>query len=197
MQAAPSAREQVRPLHAVKGTIIVLDHECLREDGLYDRYCVRLSEAAKSQLLTVTASEWLELSTLMNHYAALDGLGFSRDAAFSVGMRVGERVHGKFLRTLLCMAGKLGATPWGALSQAPKLWKRSWDGGAIKVDALAEKSALVTVTGTPPCASPFYRASMAGALFAGISPLCRRPAVKEEPCDATGESFQARLSWEG
>jgi hypothetical protein len=175
---------------------VILDHACLRTDGLLEAYSEQLAEGARRELFATTATEWLDVPTVMGHYAALDALKLDSETAFGIGARVGARVHGAFLRTLIQLAGKLGASPWTALAQVDKLWPRSWDGGAIRVATIDDKCALVTVLGTPPCESAFFRSSMSGALHAGVAPLCRSSVVTENARTRAAASFEMRVRWQ-
>ena len=132
----------------------------------------------------------------MSHYAALDALNLGYESAFSIGKRVGYRVHGRYLRTLLQLAGLVGASPWTALGQVGKLWSRTWDGGGMRVRRTGDKHAKMIVAGTPPCSSAFFRASMSGAVYAGIAPLCRTCVVTEDERRRRSSSFEMNARWE-
>ena len=184
-------------LRAPKGAILVVDQEGLRERGLFKKYAAQLASdpVLQERILHCTVSDRIDVPAVMAHYAALDALGLSHQTAFDFGKQVGERVHGEFLRVLIKLAGKFGADPWRALAQAEKLWKRSWEGGALLVVRESNNSARFTVEGMPPSSSDFFRASLSGAIHAGVTLLCQRAIVTEDKSKQSPTSFEAVIHW--
>ena len=190
-----AALPSLPPLEAVRGTIVFLDWRWLREHGIYERYLGQLPLEQKDALLSAATSDWVPVEQILGHYRAMDAVGLSRAQALDVGRTVGEGAHGALLRTLVSLAGQAGTNPWFALSQAQKLWDRSWRGGGVLVYRLGDRAARVEVLKTPVARSRFHRASFAGAIAAGIAGLCRRCGVDDLDALATSQSFGFRLEW--
>jgi hypothetical protein len=183
------------PLEAIRGTIFFLDWRWLRSKGQYDPYVQALQPALRDRITSLNTAEWAPIELLQGHYRALDSMGFIREEAMSCGVSVGEALHGSMLRTLVRLAGQLGATPWHAFSQAQKLWSRSWRGGGFLPYKLAEKSARVEVSKNGAASSAFHRASVAGALSVGIGWLCQKHVIREIDGGRRNDSFMFQVDW--
>jgi hypothetical protein len=183
------------PLEAVRGTIFFLDWRWLRDRKDYDRYAAAVQPAVRDALLGVTTGDWVPVELLQAHYRALDSMGFTREQAVSCGVSVGEALHGSMLRTLVRLAGHLGATPWAAFGQAQKLWSRSWRGAGVLPYRLGDKSARFEVTMNGAARSAFHRGSVAGALSVGIGWLCQKHVIQEIDGARREESFLFQIDW--
>ena len=184
----------LHPLEAVKGTIFFLDWRWLRSQGSYERYESAIQPAVRDSLLHLTTGDWAPVELLHAHYRALDSMGFAREQAMTCGVMLGEAEHGALLRTLIRLAGRLGATPWSAFGQAQKIWSRSWRGGGIMPYRLGDRSARVEVRGNGAARSPFHRGSFAGALSVGIGWLCNKHTIRELD-EVRGDSFAFQVDW--
>jgi hypothetical protein len=185
----------LRPLEAVRGSILFLDWTWLRTHGHYDAYAERIEAPYRDALLGATTSDWVGLEPMLAHYRALDAIKLSRQDAFDVGRLVGERLHGALLATILRLAGGLGATPWLALGQAHKMWGRTWRGGGIAVHRLHERAARAESIGNPCAVSPFHRVSFSGAFAIGLSSLCKASRIEEIDEARTRDSFALNVEW--
>jgi len=185
----------VRPLQALRGSVLVLHRRFLRERRLYDGYEEALPAAIRAKSLGVAAAEWVPVELAGSHYEALGAMGLTDEVYIELGKETGERIHGEFLNVLLRLAGKLGATPWHALQQVPKLWERSHRGGATSVYRLGEHSAEVQIMGLPPSLSHShaFRSTYPGAFEAGLEALCHSPKVRITGHDE--DSFSLLASW--
>jgi hypothetical protein len=181
------------PLEAVRGSIFILDWLALREKQVFAAYEERLGK--HHPLFAVTAFDWVPLALTEQHYRALDACELSPPKAREVGRFVGDQVHGKFVGTLVRLAGHLGVSPWLALSQAYKLWLRSFKGGGSIVSRLGGASAHFQVAGVPFVGSPFFRNSFMGAVEATILPFCKQPTAIELEGERSATAFAMRLSW--
>jgi hypothetical protein len=182
-------------LDAVRGTVFFLDWRWLRTLDLYDRYVTHIQPAARAALLDVTTGEWVPVELLHAHYRALDAMGLTREQAMSCGVSVGEAMHGPMLRTIVKLAGHLGATPWSAIGQAHKLWSRSWRGGGIFPTRLGDKAARLEFVKNPASRSAFHRGSVAGAISVGIGWLCKTHTIREIDAERRGDSFVLHAEW--
>ena len=93
------------------------------------------------------------------------------------------------------LIGKLGATPWTALSHADKVWQRSNRGGAIAVYKVGEKLARLEFWQCPLAKSPFFVTSMRGAIAVGAEPFAERVVISEIPEMTTPDGFALRVMW--
>jgi hypothetical protein len=187
--------EGLGALEAARGTIFFLDWRWLRTRNAYDRYVDQVHPALRERLLAVTSGDWAPVELLQAHYRALDSLGFSREEAVDCGVSVGEALHGSMLRTLVRLAGHLGATPWFAMEQAQKLWSRSWRGAGVRPVRFGDRSARLEIVRNPAARSDFHRASVAGAISVGIGWLCRQHVVKEVDSERRGDGFVLQIDW--
>ena len=185
----------LRPLEAVRGSMLFLDWTWLRTHGCYDAYAGLVEAPHRDALLGAATSDWVPLAPLLAHYRALDGIKLSRTEAFDVGRLVGERLHGALLATILRLAGGLGATPWLALGQAHKMWERTWRGGGIAVHRIHERTARAESIGNPCAISPFHRASFSGAFAIGLASLCKASRIEEIEGARTPDSFALSVEW--
>jgi hypothetical protein len=182
-------------LDAARGTVFVLDWRWLRAENLYDRYVAQVQPAARDALLGVVTGDWVPIELLHAHYRALDALMLSREQAVQCGVSVGDALHGTMLRTIVRLAGHLGATPWSAIGQAQKLWSRSWRGGGILPIRLGDKTARLEFVKNQATRSAFHRGSVAGAISVGIGWLCRNHSIREIDAERRGDSFVLLAEW--
>jgi len=184
----------VRPMVAVRGSVLVLDWRWLREVGYFEKYEAALGAARG--LLDITATEWVPFPHGMAHWQALDALGLSPALERDTGKFVGKHLHNVVLNTLIRLAGKLGVTPWAALMQCHKLWMRSWQGGGMAVYRTGERSARLEILNAEVVQSRAFRNGLAGAVEAGVEAFCQKASILEKPDERTATSFVLRVSWQ-
>jgi hypothetical protein len=182
-------------LDAARGTVFFLDWRWLRAQNLHDGYVAQIRPVLRERLLGVATGDWVPVELLHEHYRALDAMGLTREQAVDCGVSVGEGLHGSMLRTIVKLAGHLGATPWSAIGQAQKLWSRSWRGGGILPIRLGDKSARLEFVRNPATRSAFHRGSVAGAISVGIGWLCKKHTIKEIDSERRGDSFVLHAEW--
>lgn len=184
----------MRPVAAVRGTLLLIDWRWLREQGLFDAYARALGSARS--LLEADAADWVPFPLAREHWTALDALELSREQMVAMGTHMGEHAHNIVLATLVRLAGKLGMSPWPALGQCHKLWTRSWLGGGMAVHRTGEHSARLEVLGASVVGARAFRVGITGTIVAGIAPFCRRPLVVEDGDARTPTSMSLRVSWQ-
>ena len=69
------------PARHIRSTLIVSGVAMLRARGLFDAYFAHLGPAAHEAILGALVGKWLPLSVAMDHFAAIDALGMSAEAA--------------------------------------------------------------------------------------------------------------------
>jgi len=184
----------VRPIEAVRGSLLVIDWRWLREAGLFEKYEVAIGPARG--LLDVTPTEWVPFPLGLAHWRALDTLGLPPATEHDIGKFLGEHVHNVVLSTLIRLAGKLGVTPWAALMQCHKLWLRSWQGGGIAVYRTGERAARVEILNAQVVQAHAFRNGVTGTIEAGIAPFCRKAVVTERSEERTETSIVLRVCWQ-
>jgi hypothetical protein len=183
----------VGPVTAVRGTLLLIDWRWLREHGLFEAYAVALGKSRP--LLDADAADWVPCPLGLAHWEALDALGLSREQQVAMGTFMGEHAHNIVLATLVRLAGKLGMSPWPALSQCHKLWMRSWRGGGMAAYRTGAHSARIEVLEASVVESRCFRTGIVGTIVSGIAPFCRRPVVVEDADARTPTSISLRVSW--
>jgi hypothetical protein len=184
----------VGPVTAVRGTLLLIDWRWLRENGLFDAYA-RVFGASR-ELLDSGAAEWIPWPLGLTHWEAIDALHLTSEQLVAMGTFMGEHAHNVVLATLVRLAGKLGMSPWPALSQCHKLWTRSWRGGGMAAYRTGDHSARVEVLEANVVATRSFRTGVTGTIVAGIAPFCRKPAVVEDAAARTPTSISLRVTWQ-
>jgi len=184
----------LRPVSAVRGTLLVIDWRWLRDNGHFDAYAEALGGARS--LLDAGAADWVPFSLGREHWRALDALDLPWDQVVAMGTHMGEHAHNIVLATLVRLAGKLGMSPWPALSQCHKLWMRSWQGGGMAAYRTGDREARVEVLQAGVVGARAFRVGITGTIVAGIVPFCRRPVVVEDDEARTPTSMSLRVRWE-
>jgi hypothetical protein len=184
----------VGPVSAVRGTLLLIDWRWLREHDLFDAYADALGRS--HALLLAGAADWVPWPTGLAHWEAIDKLELSHDQLIDMGTFMGEHAHNVVLATLVRLAGKLGMSPWPALSQCHKLWTRSWRGGGMAAYRIGPRSARVEVLDATVVTTRSFRIGVTGTIVAGIAPFCQKPVVVEEADARTPTSISLRVGWQ-
>jgi hypothetical protein len=158
----------IRPVNAVRSTLIQSSINTLRERGHYDRYLGLLAERHREQILHTLAPEWLPIEVGIAHYAACDALHLPDAELTAVGESVGHRIQGTFISTLVKKARTMGLTPWLILGQFQRLWERLIQGGATSLIKRGPKDAIVEVRMLPLARFDYFRAGFCGVILSGI-----------------------------
>jgi hypothetical protein len=184
----------VGQVSAVRGTLLLIDWRWLREHELFDAYADALGPSRS--LLQAGAADWVPWPLGMAHWEAIDNLELPHEQLIAMGTFMGEHAHNIVLATLVRLAGKLGMSPWPALSQCHKLWTRSWRGGAMTAYRTGLHSARVEILEATVVRTRSFRTGVAGTIVAGIAPFCQRPVVVEEASARTATSISLRVGWQ-
>jgi hypothetical protein len=180
----------------VRTTLIATSHQSLRGRGLFDRYTTLLDAGHKDAILTSIAGAWLPIDAACAHYRACDALCVEASLQLAIGMDVGERVHGTFLRMIARTARGAGATPWLALEQSSKLYGRLFaGGGSIAVTRMGPKDARVDLTGNPLCDIGYFRTGVRGVFQAAAQLFCHRVYTLEILKGRPPRGMALRVSW--
>jgi hypothetical protein len=156
--------EILRPVTAVRSTLIQSSLESLRKRGHYDRYLTLVDARHRSRILETIAAEWLDMNLAVAHYQACDGLGLEHDELLAIGEGVGEYIQGTFVAMIVRRARVLGLTPWVPLAQFQRLWDRLMTGGGVSLVRTAANEARAEVCLLPLARFDYFRAAFCGVI---------------------------------
>jgi hypothetical protein len=165
----------------------------LRERNLLETYRGRLPTAHHEAIFGAVAGTWLEITTVLEHYRAVDGLGFTTGEAVAMGASIGDSLHGTVLGTAVRLAKGAGVTPWVALGQCGRMWDRLFVGGDVGVDKVGPKEAVLQMMGLPLFRYGYFRASTRGLVQVGLALFCSKVYVTE--VTATPSALSYRVAW--
>jgi hypothetical protein len=121
----------LKPVTAVRGTVVVSSLASLRMHGRYERYRELLDPAVRDDIIHCVAASWLPLELALAHYHACDQLRLEQARLIEMGEFVGQKIQGTFMATLTRAFRAAGATPWSLLGQIDRLWARLMFGGGV------------------------------------------------------------------
>jgi len=180
----------------VRTTLLVSSLQSLRKRGLVDAYLSRLPREHHETVLAMIAGQWVPMPLALAHYGACEALDLPAPEVNAIGREVGDRIEGTFLATMVRMAGKVGATPWTALTQTQRLYDRIFaHGGGASIVKLGPKDARVVFAGVPLARVPYFRIATLGVLEIGAELFCSKAyahLVKEE---CTPTRVMVHIAW--
>jgi hypothetical protein len=133
----------IRPLTAVRSTLIQSSINSLKVAGHFDRYVQLLDPLHREVVLNTLAPTWLPLEAGMAHYGACDALNLDARQMRDVAERVGDRIQGTFLKALTRGARAAGITPWTLLNHFDRIWGRLFQGGSVEVTREGPKDVTI------------------------------------------------------
>jgi hypothetical protein len=102
-------------------------------------------------------------------------------------------------KSALSLAVKLaagsGVTPWTVLSQARRLWERSFQGSSLAVFKLGPKEARMEIIAWPLAHLEYNRISFRGILRSIVGPFCTRAYTYDIPSLCTATTVAHRIAW--
>ena len=191
---AKSKRDTPR-VDAVRGFVFSSGLKWMEQKGIADAFRQLLPDHLRVLVTSLTTNDWVPIDEALDAYAACDALGLPMEEQVELGRFVSAANNGVVVQTISRLIGKLGATPWTALSHADKVWQRSNRGGAIAVYKVAEKIARLEFWQCPLARSPFFVTSMRGAIAVGAEPFAERVVISEIPEMTTSDGFALRVMW--
>ena len=191
----PFAEGAMRPVSAVRGTLIATSILSLRAHGYYERYVQNLEAAHRDRVLTALATEWLGVDVAMAHYEACEALGLAAHVQRAIGEEVGDRTQKTFFGFLVRSARTAGITPWTAFTYVHRARERSYQGGDVSVLKVGPKEALVTCAGLPFVRVPYFRHGFIGAQAAGLRLFTAKVYVREIDELGTDSTLVTAISW--
>jgi hypothetical protein len=189
----PSPR--VRPVEAIRSTLVTSSLAALRERGHYGRYLAALPLEMHDPVLSSIAGQWLPLRLGAAHYDACDALRLPAEEQEAIGGDVASRVQGTFLGTLVRAARGAGVTPWLGFKHYSRLWARLFRGGDVAVYKTGPKDARLEVVGLPLARIGYFRAGFRGVNRATCALFSASVYVHDVPRLCTGTTLGFRMSW--
>jgi hypothetical protein len=190
LRASPSALPAVT---AIRSTLITSSLRTLEERGLIDHYFTLLAPEHTATLRGAIAGTWLPVDVAVAHYRACNGLGLSTMEQLEMGRRVGEKIQGTLLGTLVAVAKQAGVTPWTFLEKLDRLYDRLTVGGGIAVTRVAEKDALIEIYKVPLFETAYFAHAWRGVIQGICDLFCTRAYVKAGRF--AGEKMTYVIAW--
>ncbi len=187
----PVPRAYVPPVTHLRSTLLLSSVLTLKARGRYSSYLGKLGSAHHAAIDALVAGAWLPVDLAIAHYKACDALALGTHEQLEMGTQVAAQVQGGLLDTIVRAARNADATPWTALESYPKFWERLMKGGAVSIERLGPKDALLEAVGVPFEGNRYFRTAFRGMNQAAFAPLCERIFVKDMP----ELGFVCRISW--
>ena len=189
-------RHQIADATHFRSTWLTASQATLRARGHFARYDGLLAPADRETVLSTVAGMWLPMAIADAHYSACNALDLSTNELLEIGAAATRRANATHLAFVLRMAQGAGVTPWTILTQIPRIWSRTFQGGGqVGVVRLGPKDARFEIIGYPLARLRYNRVTMRGIVNGFVELFCTKTYVKELPklCDA--RSIGLHLSW--
>lgn len=191
----PAPLDRIEPVRAVRSTLLSGSIQALRNRHRYEDYFKVLPAQHHEAIRALVAGVWIPIDLARAHYDALDRLLPDVSQQIEMGRDVADRIHKTILATVAKAATGAGVTPWIGLAQLPKLWERTFAGGAVGVMRVGLKDARIDMIKLSLLETSYFRHAFTGVLAAGIELFCRRVFITQLP--RRGDVFSFKASWAG
>jgi hypothetical protein len=186
----------LKPVTAVRGTVIVSSLASLRMHDRYERYRELLDPSVREELCHCVAASWVSMDLALQHYDACERLRLEPAEMIEMGEYVGQKIQGTFMATLTRAFRAAGATPWSLLGQIDRLWARLMFGGGVAIRAVGPKDAVMDWLGSPLYRFRHYCYGFCGVMNVGFRLVGTRVFfVRIERVSADGSTATYRASW--
>ena len=179
----------------VRGTWIVASVASLRREGLFETYASLLPLACHEAIVHAVPAEWVEIRLAMEHYRACDRLALSRATVAKRGVAISDSIQASLLDIVVRLAKGAGITPWTVFDQYPRIWARVYMGGAIAVNKVGPKEAIIEIVGVPLLEFDYFRQGLKGVLSNINGKFCRKGYMSDVANHATTSSAVLRYAW--
>jgi hypothetical protein len=190
LPTSPAALPQVT---RIRSTLITSSLSTLEERQLLERYFGLLAKEHVAQIRGAIAGVWLPVEVAMAHYRACNALGLTASEQLEIGRRVGSKIQGTLLGTLVTVAKQTGVTPWIFLERFDRFYERLVIGGGLAVSRIADKDALVEVYKVPLFEAPYFATAWRGVIQGICDLFCTKAYVKAGSLVA--EKMTYAISW--
>ena len=110
-----------------------------------------------------------------------------------MGRRVGDKIQGTLMGTLVAVAKQAGVTPWTFLERFDRFYERLTLGGGIAVTRLADKDALIEIYKVPLFETPYFSHAWRGVIQGICDLFCTKAYVKAGRF--VGEKMTYVIAW--
>ena len=182
------------PVARVRGSVIASSLNAARAAGREEQYFRALAEPAHAEIRSIVTSGWLPVEVAMEHYRAMDSLGFTRSEAQKNGRFVVDRIEGSYVATVVRGLGRqVGPIP--LLERLPTSRARMLDGGDVAVRVTGPKDARIEMLGTCLARYEYVRYGWAGMFEGVVGLVTKRCFSKVVPTADPELSTVIDLSW--
>jgi len=148
--------------------------------GQADAYLAKLPARFHATVLEAVVGTWVPIEVGIAHYAACDALGLSTDLQIAMGRRVGDRIQGTLLGTVVRMAKEAGVSPLTVLPRWQRFWNRVFDGGGLYANKLGPKEVEMGAHSVLLMDCSYFRVAVRGLMMGMLDLFCRKAYVREQ-----------------
>jgi hypothetical protein len=186
----------IKPLTAVRNTLIQSSLGLLRHKGYFDRYSENIDPQSLQELSSNLAPSWVKIELAHGHYAACDAMQLSSDELAGLAQGVGQRVG----ETSIVVAGAKshadGFDLWAVLGQLHRAWKRVFQGGSVQVVKLGPTEELIELRGFSLNQHRYFRFGNLGAVAAAHEAVgIRIESTKIVRYDSSTQDVTIHVAW--
>jgi hypothetical protein len=168
-----------QPLKSVRSTLIISSYGTMRDQGYGKAYLEALPAQYHRAVLDAVAGVWLPVDVALAHYNACGMLGLAPDAQIAMGRKVGERMHGTLLGTVVRMAKGAGVSPYTVIPQFQRFWDRAFDGGGLHATKVGPKEVHIGVEKAAIADSSYWRSALCGLAMGVLDLFCQKSYMQE------------------
>jgi hypothetical protein len=136
----------IKPLTAVRNTLLQLSLGQLRDRGHFELYSKHIDPNILQELSSNLAPSWVGIELAHAHYQACDAMDLTSDELGGLAQGVGGRIG----ETSIIMAAKDRGDAfdlWAVLGQLHRAWKRVFQGGSVQIVKLGPTEELIELCG--------------------------------------------------
>jgi hypothetical protein len=171
-------------------------YSTVRELGKADAYLANLPTRYRPVILEAVVGTWVPIEAAVAHYTACDTLDLSGEVQLAMGRRVGDRIQGTVLGTVVRMAKEAGVSPLTVLPHWQRFWNRVFDGGGLYANKLGPKEVEMGMRGVPLADCTYFRVAVRGLMMGMLDLFCRKSYVREQgPEKRKPGSGTFRIQW--
>lgn len=184
----------LRPVIAVRSTIVCASLLGLGDEGLKAAYLERLPSEHHAAMGALTAGQWMPVELALEHYRACDRLEVDDEAIERMFRNADGRLRGTIISTIASLTSVTGVKPWLLLGHHARVWERLFQGGGVRVARLGPQVAQVEARGLPLLRVPYFAKGIRLLHVLAYERFCAQVAVDTYP-GPDAESLLYRVRW--